>query len=54
MIIEVEERVQELKCWEIRTLQICVQAAPLNVDSRRMHFFNRGEVFIKQSGENDW
>ncbi len=33
-----ERRVQELQCWEIRTLQICVEATPLEVDSRRMHF----------------
>ncbi len=33
MIIEVERRVQELKRWEIRTLQICVYATPLEVDS---------------------
>ncbi len=24
LIVEVERRVQELKCWDIRTLQICV------------------------------
>ncbi len=33
LIIEVERRVQELMCWEIRTLQICVYATPLEVDS---------------------
>ncbi len=53
MIIEVERRVHELKCWDIGVLQMCVQATPLEVDSRSMHFFNRGEVFIKQSRENN-
>ncbi len=36
LIIEVERCVQELKCWAIVTLQICVQSTPLEVDSKRM------------------
>ncbi len=38
MMLEGESLVQEFKYWEIRILQICVQATPLEVDSRRIKF----------------
>ncbi len=51
MIIEVERRVQELKCWEIRTLQIVVQATPLEVDSRRMHVLIEAKSLLSSPGK---
>ncbi len=51
MIIEVERRVQELKCWEIRILQICVEATPLEVDSRRMHFLIEAKSLLSSPGK---
>ncbi len=51
MKIEVERRVQELKCWEIRILQICVCATPREVDSRRMHFFIEAKSLLSSPGK---
>ncbi len=47
MIIEVERRVQELKCWEIRILQICVDM----VNSRRMHFLIEAKSLLSSPGK---
>ncbi len=46
-----ERRVQELKCWEIRILQIYVQATPLEVDSRRMHFLIEAKSLLSSPGK---
>ncbi len=46
-MLEGESLVQEFKYWEIRILQICVQATPLEVDGRRMHFLIDSQSFIK-------
>ncbi len=51
MIIEVERRVQELKCWEIRTLQICVYATPVEVDRIRIHFLIEMKSFLSSPGK---
>ncbi len=51
LIIEVERRVQELNFWEIITLQICVQATPLEVDSRRMHCLIEAKFFLTSPGK---
>ncbi len=51
MIIEVERRVQELKCWEIMTLQICVEATPLEIDSKRMHFLIEAKSLLSSPGK---
>ncbi len=39
------------KCWEIRILQICVQATPLEVDSRRMHFLIEAKSLLSSPGK---
>ncbi len=44
-------RVQELKCWEIRILQICVYDTPLEVDSRRMHFLIEAKSLLSNPGK---
>ncbi len=46
-----ERRAQQLKCWEIRILQICVQATPLEVDSRRMHFLIEAKSLLSSPGK---
>ncbi len=51
LIIEVEMRVQELKCWEIRTSQMRVLATPLEVDSRRMHFLIEANSLLSSLGK---
>ncbi len=33
LIIQAEKRLHELKCWKIRTLQMCAQATATEVDS---------------------
>ncbi len=50
MIIELERRVQDLKCWKIRTLQMCniVESVTLIAD---VCIFNRDDVFMKHSRE---
>ncbi len=47
MILDGESLVQEFKNWEIRILQICVQATPLEVDSRRIHFLKEAKSLVK-------
>ncbi len=51
MIIEVKKRVHELKCWEIRNLQMCVYATPLEVDSRRMHILIETKSLLSSPGK---
>ncbi len=51
MIIEVERRVQELKCWGIRILQICVKDTLVEVDSRRMHFLIEEKSLLSSPGK---
>ncbi len=51
MIIEVKRRVQELNCWEITTLQMRVQATPLEVDSRYMHFLMEAKPLLSSPGK---
>ncbi len=46
-----ERRAQELKCWAIRILQICVQATPLKVDNRRMHFLIEAKSLLSSPGK---
>ncbi len=48
MILDGESRIQEFKNWEIRILQICVQATPLEFDSRRIHFLIEAKFFSKK------
>ncbi len=42
---------QELKCWENRTLQMCVSATPLKVGSRRMHFLIEAKSLLSSPGK---
>ncbi len=51
MIIELERRVQELNCWEITTLQMRVQATPLEIDSRHMHFLMEAKSLLSSPGK---
>ncbi len=46
-----ERRVQELKCWEIITLQMCVLATPLEVSSRRMQFLMEAKYLLSSPGK---
>ncbi len=50
MIIKVEKRMHDLKCWEIRTLQMCARATQLEVGSKRIDFL----IETKLSRANDW
>ncbi len=47
MMLEGESLVQEFKYWEIRILQIYVQATPLEVDSRRIQFLIEEQSLVK-------
>ncbi len=46
-----ERRVQELKCWEIMTLQICVYATPPAIDSKCMHFLIEAKSLFSSPGK---
>ncbi len=49
--MEEEKRLHEFKCWEMRTLQICAWAAPLEAVIRHKHLLIEVKSLLTLSGK---